>query len=443
MNLSNILYPNFEVDPWFNPKKKILLALSGGQDSMVLFDICVQLKLNFTAAYVNYGLRPDENKKEIELIQLSCQKHKITYLIKEVSAEDTYQLQAGNLQEKARIIRYQWFEQLRLEHSFDFLFTAHHAQDQAETIIFNLSRGTGLNGLGGMRLQNDWHIRPLLFTNKNQIERYASLNDIHYCQDSSNHSFKYTRNKIRHQLVQPLETIFPHAVDQIAKTAIRLQDTDALLNELVQHFIENNCQLVGNSIVIPTNLLLNFRQHSLMLYQIINKYGFNGVQTENIIQAIHQKHEGAFIATEQYQLVYSRQALYLFEKLPIEPPLNFNKFENNVVYHGVEIELSILHKKDIINLKDGSLYLDASKVTLPLTLRLIQQGDRIKPFGSKGSKLVSDYVQEKKLNPIQKSQLLALVSETEIAAILPLCIHQKLAVEEQTSQVLKIIQKER
>lgn len=443
MNLSNILYHNFEADPWFKPKKKILLALSGGIDSMVLFDICVQLKLNFTAAYLNYGLRPEENKNEVELIQSTCKKHQINYYIKEISNEEISSLQAGNLQEKARNIRYQWFEELRKEHQFDYLFTAHHAQDQAETILFNLSRGTGLNGLTGIHLANDWHIRPLLFTLKHIIEEYANINQITYCKDSSNDSLKYTRNKIRHQIIPPLQLVFPEAIAQISKTAIRLQETEALLNELVQQFVNNHCQQEDSKLIIPTNLLLAFKQHTSLLYHIIKLFGFNWVQTENIIEAILKKHEGAEIVNENIQMVFSRNHLYLFKKLKPNKPLTLKQLEGSFIFQEQEILMRLHAKKDITNLKDGSLYLDAAKVNLPLTLRSVEQGDKFKPYGLNGTKLVSDYIQEKKLNPIQKSQLMVLVSNEEIIAIPPFSMHHKFAINEATTQVLKITHKKR
>jgi tRNA(Ile)-lysidine synthase len=443
MNLSNILYHNFEADPWFKPKKKILLALSGGIDSMVLFDICVQLKLNFTAAYLNYGLRPEENKNEVELIQSTCKKHQINYYIKEISNEEISSLQVGNLQEKARNIRYQWFEELRKEHQFEYLFTAHHAQDQAETILFKLSRGTSLNGLTGMHLANDWHIRPLLFTLKHIIEEYANTNQITFCKDSSNDSLKYTRNKIRHQLIPPLELVFPQAIAQISKTAIRLQDTEALLNELVHQFVKNHCQQEDSNLIIPTHLLLEFKQHTLMLYHIIKPFGFNWVQTENIIEGILNMHEGAEIMNENYQIVFSRNYLYIFKKLKPKNPLTLKQLEGNFIFHEQEILMSLHAKKDITNLKDGSLYLDAAKLNLPLTLRNIKQGDKFKPYGLNGTKLVSDYIQEKKLNPIQKSQLMVLVANEEIIAIPPFTMHHKFAVNEETTQILKITHKKR
>lgn len=441
MNLLDKLNHYFLEEPWFKLESKILLAVSGGEDSMVLFDVCLRLKLKFSVAHFCYGLRPEENKTEVQFIEKTCQKNNIPLFIQHISQEDLEDLQAGGVQEKARTLRYNWFKTLKDEFHFDYLFTAHHANDQAETILFNLSRGTGLKGLGGIKQVNGWHIRPLLQTSKNEISTFAAQQNIQFCEDSSNAKSDYSRNKIRHEVLKPLQTAFPHAIANIRQTAKILQETQDLLEVLVEDFILNNCTKDRDTLIIPTQVLLKFKQAKNLLYAILSPREFNLVQTENIFTAIANKHEMATIESPDWQVIYSRDSLYVLPQIEFKSSIEVTELNQSYHFNHQIICFQVEPKTAVINLKDGAIYLDADKIKLPLQLRLALPGDKFKPFGSKGSKLVSDSINQKKLSPIAKREVFVLTQSNEIISLLPLFPSQHFAVSKATQNILKITYK--
>ncbi len=441
MNLLDKQKQYFLNEPWFKPESKILLAVSGGEDSMVLFDLCLDLKLNFAVAHFCYGLRPEENKIEVQLIQNICAMNKIPAFIQNISEQDLEDLQAGGVQEKARTLRYNWFKTLKNEYQFDYLFTAHHANDQAETILFNLSRGTGLKGLGGIKQVNGWHIRPLLQASKNEISAYAAQQNIQFCEDSSNAKSDYSRNKIRHEVLKPLQKAFPHAIANICQTAKILQETQDLLETLVEDFILNHCTKNRDTLIIPTQVLLQFKQAKNLLYAILSPWEFNLVQTENILTAIANKHEMATIASPDWQVIYSRDSLYVLPQIEFTSSIEVTALNQSYHFNHQIICFQVEPKTDELNLKDGAIYLDADKIKLPMLLRLAAPGDKFKPFRSKGTKLVSDSINQMKLNPIDKREVFVLYHSNEIIALLPLFPSQNFAVSKATQNILKITYK--
>ncbi len=438
MNLSDKLKYNFSNEPWFKPNKKILLAVSGGEDSMVLLNLCAKLNLNISLAHYCYGLRPSENSKELTLIENTCKKLGIPYYIQNIPAQDLQSLLDGNLQEKARDLRFHWFKALKLKFGFDYLFTAHHANDQAETILFNLSRGSGLKGLGGMQLSVGWQVKPLLFTSKSDINEYAQQHKIEFCEDSSNAKPLYARNKIRHLVLTPFQTNFPDVVENIGNTAVIFQETQSLIDELLQDFMDIYGQKENESIYLPCYALLKFKQHKSLLYALLKPYHFNWVQTENILTAIENKKEMASISSTSMEVVYAREFLYLIPKKNIEETIEINQLNQVYFFNQQKLIFSTLNNSPNLDLKDGAIYLDASKLSLPLTLRLPKNGEKIRPFGSKGSKLISDLVNQKKLNPIQKKSLFILSNAEIILALIPLCPASEFSVQKETEIILKI-----
>jgi tRNA(Ile)-lysidine synthase len=441
MNLLDKLNHYFLEDPWFKPESKILLAVSGGQDSMVLFEVCLHLKLNFSVAHYCYGLRPEENKTEVQFIEKTCQINNIPLFIQHVSQKDLEDLHAGGIQEKARTLRYNWFKTLKNEYQFDYLFTAHHANDQAETILFNLSRGTGLKGLGGIKLVNGWHIRPLLQASKGELSTYAEQHNIQFCEDSSNAKLEYSRNKIRHEVLKPLQNAFPNAVANISQTAKILQETQALLDAFVDDFISTLCKKDQEALIIPAEALLNFNEAKGLLFAILNRFNFNLVQTENILTAIANKHEMAAIASSEWEVIYSRNSLYVLPQIEFTSSMDITTLNQNYHFNQQIICFQVEPKTEVTNLKDGAIYLDADKIKLPIQLRLAAPGDKFKPFGSKGSKLVSDSINQKKLSPIAKREVFVLTQSNEIIALLPLFPSQNFAVSKATQNILKITYK--
>lgn len=438
MNLSDKLKHNFSSEPWFKPEKNILLAVSGGEDSMALLHICSKLNLTFSVAHYCFGLRPEENKQEINLISETCKKLKIPCFIHNIAEHHLLQLKEGNLQEKARDLRYNWFKELKNQFGFDYLFTAHHANDQAETLLFNLSRGTGIKGLGGMKLMNDWHIRPLLFIPKSEISTFVQQENITFCSDSSNQTLNYSRNKLRQQVVKPFQNAFPNAIAAMGSTAELMQETEQLLSALVDDFFLKHGQKLCDHYIIQTAALLDFKESKSLLFQFIKKLGFNLVQTENILEAIFLKRENAMVENHSFEIIYSRAHLYIMPKSSIEESIDIATLNQVYSFNGQTIRFSVEPNHAQINLKDGIIYLDADKIKLPLQLRLVRAGDSFKPFGSKGTKLVSDIINEKKLNPIQKKSVFILLNHNDIVAALPICPADGVRVKAQTQIVLAI-----
>ena len=399
---------------------KVILALSGGIDSVVLADLLLKAKVEFVAAHCNFHLRGEESDGDEKFVRDYAERNGIQCFVKHFETEKYAAEQSISIEMAARDLRYSWFEELRQQLNYDKIAVAHHADDQAETFFINLLRGAGLNGLKGMTPQNGVIIRPLLWASREQIRKYAVENQILWREDHTNAESVYLRNKIRNQLLPAFDELHAEARQGLYKSLEHLAAENELYRSLLKEKLaqiverEGDVQRLSYSKIIKAEVpeLVEGPVYSFqLLFEWLRQYGFNTDQCHFIHEAVGTG-IGNQYCSPTHCLVIGRDDLQLFE-------IKDNANEEVKIEVGEEEILSPVHlcfsrfEKNadfIINKSSEVAQLDADKIQFPLTLRHWHHGDRFHPLGMKGSKLLSDFFVDQKFTEWQKRNVWLLVS---------------------------------
>ena len=320
-------YLNFFNHHKINLKSNFLIGVSGGLDSMALLDLSFKTGLKISVAHVNYQLRGSENNREIKIIEEYCQKRKINLFIKTTEINKN-----KNLQNEARIVRYQFFNELINQEGLDYIITAHHQNDNHETFLFNAFRGNGINSLKGIQKINTIILRPGLEFSKKELEEYAQLNTINFNIDSSNLSSKYDRNFIRNKLLKLVSTQFPNYEKALSNTIKYLNEDYILLNYLVEEKLENYISEEKNYVKIQYDYTIP----SYFWTHYLRKYGFKNHQISKWIESPSQV--GKYIESANFQLLNDRNYWLLRPKKMEKKDLKEYYLNENQAIH-----LSLIH----------------------------------------------------------------------------------------------------
>ena len=388
--------------------EKVILALSGGIDSMVLAYLLLKTKVQFVAAHCNFHLRGEESDGDEKFVCEFAEKNGIQCFVKHFDTKKYAAEQGISIEMAARDLRYAWFEQLRQQLGYDKIAVAHHADDQAETFFINLLRGAGLNGLKGMKPQNGVIIRPLLWASREQIRKYAVENQILWREDHTNAESVYLRNKIRNQLLPIFDELQPEARQGLYKSLKHLASENELYRELLKEklsqivVLKDDCQIVDKQYFVN-----NFQ----LLFEWLRQSGYNTEQCGFIHETMHSGIGNHFDST-MHRLVIGREELQLFEiKEDSNDEIQIEVGEEEIL-SPVHLCFSKLEKTSdfVIDKSSEVAQLDFSTLKFPLTLRHWRHGDRFHPLGMKGSKLLSDFFVDQKFTEYQKQNVWLLVS---------------------------------
>ena len=401
---------------------KYIVALSGGADSVALTLLLQQLGYDIEAAHCNFHLRGEESMRDEHFCQALCQQRHITLHITHFDTVTFAQLHKISIEMAARKLRYAYFNSLMNDLHATGICVGHHQNDSVETVIINLLRGTGIHGLTGIAPKNGHIIRPLLGVTHNEILAELDAMQQDYVTDSSNLCDDVVRNKIRLHVLPLLQTINPSAKACIAKTAERLTEAAKIVDEYMaetERCATTNIPLPSSSsrqtaqqMRIDIGALLNSASPEMVLFHLINRFGFNADQTEQINHLLvnrsqhPDKAQGKMFVSSTHQLLIDRGAL-LIEPIADMPqkPMRIPETGVYLFEHHKLILKTMKQEETSISKDKNMLYADLSKVTFPLTLRHIAQGDRFTPFGMKGSRLVSDYLTDRKINLFDKARI--------------------------------------
>jgi tRNA(Ile)-lysidine synthase len=409
---------------------RLILALSGGIDSMVLADLLLKSKVDFVVAHCNFHLRGEESDGDEQFVREFAEKNGIQCFVKQFNTEQYAAEQGVSIEMAARDLRYAWFEELRQQLGYNKIAVAHHADDQAETFFINLLRGAGLRGLKGMQPQNGAIIRPLLWASREQIHQYAVENQITWSEDHTNAETVYLRNKIRNQLLPIFDELHPEARQGLCKSLEHLSSENELYRELLK---EKLSQIVeeqdGVSVIARRNdeaiqinksfnvsldcfAALAMTQREQLLFEWLRQYGFNTDQCHFIFEAM-ETGIGNKYYSPTHQLVIGRNELQLSEIKPVESDEIQIEIGEEEIKSPIRLQFSRFEKSDdfVIDKSPNVAVLDADKIHFPLTLRHWRHGDRFHPLGMKGSKLLSDFFVNQKFTEIQKRKVFLLVSD--------------------------------
>ncbi len=427
--LNNHILNNFP----FLKEKKLLLAFSGGIDSMVLVDLFSKLNFEVSIAHCNFQLRGDESKQDEEFVKTQSEKYKIISFIK--SFETTAYANANKLsiQQAARELRYNWFNDLLEKEGFDYLLTAHHLDDSLETFLINFTRGTGIDGLTGIPEQNGRILRPLLIFSREEIENYASENNISWREDSSNASDKYFRNKIRHHIVPVLKELNPSLLTSFENTIENLQQTQTLANDSIETMWKQISKTEKQNILLNIKKILALPNYKSYLFEWLKPYGF---LDWNTIYELINSQSGKQVFSSNFRLIKDREYLILAK---IETA-QLDEFivEENQKDINFPIKLLFSDENHIQQPSKSSIFVDKVKLKFPLKLRKWQEGDYFYPSGMQGKKKVSKYFKDEKFSLLEKEDTWLLCSDNEVVWIINHRADQRFLANNNTQQILKI-----
>jgi len=414
--------------------KKLLLAVSGGIDSMVLMHLFQQLHYDISIAHCNFQLRGKESDADELLVREICQDGYIPYFITSFDTEKYSRDNKLSIQLAARMLRYDWFQELLAENQLDYLVTAHHLDDNVETFLINFIRGTGLEGLMGIPTQNGNIIRPLLPFSRLEIENYALKNKIQWREDSSNASDKYFRNKLRHDIVPILKELNTGFLDSFQNTLHHLQQAESLVEDASKLVYEQVVDEKDNRLEIHLKPLLEYQNYKAYLFQWLKEYGFSAW---NDVYDLVQAQSGKQVFSETHVLLKDRTILLLYPK---------KKYDAQTVYKiekeqsNLNFPLNLVFSKAINISLNGNhtIFVDAEKVQFPLELRKWQEGDYFYPVGMNGKKKLSKYFKDEKYSLLDKENQWLLCSNDQIVWVIGKRADNRYIAHETTQQLLKI-----
>ena len=419
---------------------RLVLALSGGVDSMVLADLLLKSKVDFVVVHCNFHLRGEESDGDEKFVREFAEKHGVQCFVKHFETVEYAEEQGISIEMAARDLRYAWFEELRQQLDYEKIAVAHHADDQAETFFINLLRGAGIRGLKGMQPKNGCIIRPLLWVSREQIHQYAIENQILWHEDHTNAESVYLRNKIRNQLLPVFDELHPEARQGLYKSLEHLSAENELFRELLK---EKLTQIVRRDdgiqrVKVPEPVegpTLSFQ----LLFEWLRNYGFNTDQCRFIFEAMETGIGNKYFSPT-HQLVIGRNELQLSEIRPVvDDKIQIEVGEEDVT-SPIHLRFSQFEKESdfVIDKSPNVALLDFDKIQFPLTLRHWRHGDRFHPLGMKGSKLLSDFFVDQKFMEAQKQDIFLLVSaDNQIIWVVGHRIDDRFKVTSETKSVFR------
>jgi len=418
--------------------KKLLLATSGGMDSMVMTHLFNSLNFEFALAHCNFQLRGKESLEDQLFVQKYADENAIPVFITQFDTQSFATDYKLSTQVAARELRYNWFYELLDNHNFDYILTAHHADDTIETFLIHLIRGSGLDGFTGIPSQNKSVIRPLLAFSREDIANYAAANAIQWREDSSNASHNYLRNKVRHDIVPLLKELNTSFLTSFQNTQKYLYEAQAMVEDATimiyqQVATEKNDEIHFN--INKLKILPNYRSY---LFKWLREYGFSA--WEDIYELVDSQ-SGKQVFSSEFRLIKDRNTLIL---API------NKMESSEVYFINEdqseindpIKLTISNQNFHSNTDNSIIFVDADKLKFPLVLKRFEEGAVFCPFGMNGkTKKVSKLFKDEKLSLLQKENTWILYSNEAIVWVIGIRQDDRFKIDSNTKNSLQIVLK--
>ncbi|XCF05373.1 tRNA lysidine(34) synthetase TilS [Tamlana crocina] len=420
----------------FLQKSRLLIAISGGIDSVVLTHLCHKLKLNIALAHCNFSLRGKESDADEDFVVYLADGLDLEVFVQRFDTEGYAETNKRSIQMAARELRYQWFEELAEQLKFDYILTAHHADDNLETFLINFTRGTGLEGLTGIPQVNGKFVRPLLPFSSNAIENFAQENRIKWRDDSSNKSVKYLRNKLRHEVVPILKEINPSLLQSFQTTLSNLQDTAVIVGDTMDAFLEKAAEKTGdNETRFKISEFKKLKQPKAYLFETFKTCGF----TEwNDIERLLDSQPGKQVLSNNFRLIKDRDYL-LLSKIEVvdENEISISEGEKKVKTPAGTL---FFDEADALFGKSAkTIFVDKNKLKYPLKIRKKQEGDVFFPLGMQGKKKkLSKYFKDEKFSLLDKENTWLLCSENEIIWVIGQRADHRFRVDEHSKQILKI-----
>jgi tRNA(Ile)-lysidine synthase len=417
-----------------------LLAVSGGIDSMTLAHLCCAGGFAAGIAHCNFSLRGADSDGDEQFVQQWAQAHRLPFFSIRFDTKRYAEERGISTQMAARDLRYAWFEEIRTAQHFTDLVVAHHADDNAETLLLNLTRGTGLKGLCGMQPVNGYIIRPLLFATRKEIEAYAAVNNIAYREDCTNAQTDYARNHIRHNVVPALQKINPAIVESMSQTAQHLTQAHRIIAGERKRIAATLCSHAADGLHISIAALKQTPHYDFWLFELLQPYNFSGAVVAEILEALNGQ-SGKRFYSASHELLKDREALIIVPRAENKPPVETPIAKScNALLSPVAMQFDYRQNdENFVLLRDQNIAnLAVEKLKFPLTLRLWREGDTFRPLGMKGFKKVSDFLIDEKVSLHDKSQQYVLVSGDDIVWLAGRRIDERYKITDRTKEIAVI-----
>jgi tRNA(Ile)-lysidine synthase len=423
----------------FAKEDRILLAVSGGIDSIVMAALFNEANLNFALAHCNFGLRGEESDADEQFVKKLAKRYKVPFFVNHFDTETYAQSEQLSTQMAARYLRYQWFEELRQQEGFAYVATAHHQNDTLETVLFNLTKGTGIAGLHGILPKKGKIIRPILFAHKEMIYDYVASRQLVWREDSSNESTKYYRNLIRNQVVPVLKQINPDVENTIMQTVERIRAVEEVFHEKVEQAKKEVVREEGLDVFMKIEKLIALKEPAIILHELLRPYNFNYTQAKEIVARIN-KGSGKWFMSPTHRLNIDRTLLII-------SPKELESFQDREVYEDskefeneffkLDFEICDAEGFDISKDKNTAA-LDFDKLEFPVKIRKWKDGDWFHPLGMNQKKKLSDFMVDEKIPLTLKERVFVLTSGGSIVWVIGHRIDDRFKITKQTQKIFKI-----
>ncbi|MEM8523543.1 MAG: tRNA lysidine(34) synthetase TilS [Bacteroidota bacterium] len=421
----------------FTQEQPILLAVSGGVDSILLCHLFHRAKLSFGIAHCNFTLRGEESDKDEQFVsdlaqQVDVPFHSIRFETLKITQE-----RKQSIQEVARNLRYDWLEQIRVKESYDFIATAHHLSDSIETALFNFGRGSGIRGLHGIQAKFGKIIRPLLFATKKELEEYTKKENLTWRHDASNDTDKYSRNKIRHHIIPAFQEICPTFEQKAAETIEHLKAVEQIFDWSITHFKAQVWSEKNENSVIDLEKLSSCPSPETILFELVKTQGFHRNQIPRMLDS---KIGSQFFSSTHELLIDRNQLIIRAMNSIVSQEFIIISSTTSIALEDAELNFQILTElPDHFPNDQHTAYFDYDQLTFPLKLRHWKAGDRFQPLGMNGkSKKVQDFFSDLKLNRFEKEQVWLLESDGKICWLLAYRMDERFKLTKKTQKVLRI-----
>ncbi|MCF2447400.1 tRNA lysidine(34) synthetase TilS [Dyadobacter sp. CY345] len=425
-------------------KKSTLLTVSGGMDSVVLAHLFHQAGFEAGIAHCNFGLRGEESNEDEVFVRHLAATYKFPFYVKHFSTKGYAKEEGISTQMAARDLRYRWFDEIKNENDYNWIATAHHANDSFETVILNLVRGTGLAGMHGIAAQNNVLIRPLMFASREEIYEYVKEYNLSWREDSSNSSTHYKRNLIRHEVMPVLKTINPSLESTFKTTSERMRSAENLVSFFLNDWKEEAVRKEGEEYYISISSLLMSSEPKYRLWFILQDFGFSYAQSADIYTSAEGS-SGKVFYSETHQILKDRD-YFIISKMKSDASNLIEISRPSGEYQMGDVVFLLNAISNIPDLTPGSdksmAYLNLDKLEFPLSIRSWEKGDSFCPFGMAGKrKKVSDLMIDLKLSLNEKQKVKVLVNKNgDIVWVVGFRLDDRYKVVKEATEILLITQ---
>ena len=423
----------------FTINDRLLLAVSGGVDSVVLCELCKQAGYDFSIAHCNFQLRDADSERDEKFVSGLAQRYNVNFHLVKFETKKFAEENKLSTQEAARKLRYNWFEEIRLKNGYQYILTAHHADDNIETVLMKFFRGTGVKGLRGIESKKGSIVRPLLFARRKQLEDFLADQRLEFVSDYTNLHDDYTRNYFRNQVIPMIEKSLPGASENVLANIERFREVEQLYQQALDMHKKKLLEKKGNEVHIPVLKLKQREPLQTIVFEIIRDYGFSSAQTPDVISLLDSD-SGKYVKSFSHQVIRNRKWLVI---APLQPTLS----ETVLIEEGqafaqcamMSFKLSMEEAgKTIIPTSNLDACLDVHTIRFPLLLRKWKQGDYFYPLGMQKKKKLSRFFIDQKLSKSEKENTWVLESDKKIIWVVGHRIDDRFKVTDKTKNVLII-----